>query len=792
MKAVTTARLIGRDGPRVHFAGDYDTSITVTVLEPAIIRVTVLRKEGWKLDRTWSLAPGGMEPPFEGRARDDLTGFSCPDFEMRDEDGRIVIATEALTAVVRLSPFGIDWHEAGSSTAFAQDRPTQAYMVSRKTGQIAHFMARNPAESHHGLGDKAGPYDRTGRRYRLDAVDPCGFDAETSDPLYKIIPFYIVDRDGGPSYGLFYDNLATGEVDFGATIDNYHGLFRCYRADDGDLDYYFIAGPAMRDVVARYTWLTGGQHFPPQWSLGFGITSMSIADAPDADARVTAFIEDCRRHAIPCDSFHFGSGYSSIGARRYCFNWNHDKFPDPAATMKRLNDAGMRPVANLKPCLLDDHPKLADAMDKGILVKDASTGAPALAQFWDGLGFHLDFTNPAGIDWWRNGLKTTLLDFGIVTAWNDNNEFEIWDEDAICHGFGRPFPQPLARPIQAQLMSKLSRETQIAQRPMERPYVISRAGGPGIGRYGQTWSGDNSTDWKTLRWNLRQGLGMSLSGLFNIGHDVGGFHGPTPEPELLCRFIEFCALWPRFVMNSWKSSGIVTLPWMYPDLLPTVREAYTLRYRLMPHIYAAMRRAAVSHVPPLRPLGMDFPHDSKARREQDSFLLGEGLLVAPVLDKGTVTRNVYLPEHPHGWYDFHSAQWFAGGQEIAMEAPLGRIPLLAAGGSMIALSEQIDRVDPQRDAVRRLRVFAHRQQATSSAELYDDDGVTPDWNLGAGRLLGVKLTTDARGQSQLSPTSVGSYRPLYDRIAVEAVGGELSIEAGSEQWLTLDASARRT
>ena len=176
---------------------------------------------------------------------------------------------------------------------------------------------------------------------------------------------------------------------------------------------------------------------------------------------------------------------------------------------------------------------------------------------------------------------------------------------------------------------------------------------PGIGRYGQTWSGDNATDWKTLRWNLRQGLGMSLSGLFNIGHDVGGFHGPTPEPELLCRFIEFCALWPRFVMNSWKTTGIVTLPWMYPDSLPQVHQAYALRYRLTPHIYAAMHRAAVAHVPPVRPLGMDFTDDARARAEQDSFLLGEGLLVAPVLDQGVTARSVYLPAHPHGWYDFH-------------------------------------------------------------------------------------------------------------------------------------------
>ena len=97
------------------------------------------------------------------------------------------------------------------------------------------------------------------------------------------------------------------------------------RAQDGDLDFYVLAGPSAADVTRRFSWLTGGQAFAPKWSLGFGMTSMTIADAPDADARVTAFIETCRRHAIPCDSFHFGSGYTSIGARRYAFNWNRDQ-----------------------------------------------------------------------------------------------------------------------------------------------------------------------------------------------------------------------------------------------------------------------------------------------------------------------------------------------------------------------------------------------------------------------------------------------------------------------------------
>ena len=106
-------------------------------------------------------------------------------------------------------------------------------------------MARDWRERHYGMGDKAGPLDHTGRRFKIDAVDPCGFDAELSDPLYKMIPFLIVDGPAG-AHGVFYDNLAIGEMDLGCTIDNYHGLFRSYSAQDGDLDFYVLAGPRFR------------------------------------------------------------------------------------------------------------------------------------------------------------------------------------------------------------------------------------------------------------------------------------------------------------------------------------------------------------------------------------------------------------------------------------------------------------------------------------------------------------------------------------------------------------------
>lgn len=739
MKALTHGRFRGLDGHAALFdlatgpAATPLATLRVAILESDIGRVTLRRPAGYRLDRGWAIAPDRAEPPFEGRLRDDISGFANPAAAVSEDGGIVTLATAGLRAQIRLDPFGIAWYRAGEQQPFLQDRPTQAYLLSRKTNALLHAMERHEGERHYGLGDKAGPLDRTGRRFAIDAVDPCGFDAELSDPLYKMLPFFIVDGARG-AHGIFYDNLALGSVDLGCTIDNYHGLFRSYRAEDGDLDYYVLAGPAVPEVTRRFSWLTGGQAFAPRWTLGFAMTTMTIADAPDADARITGFIEDCRRNGIRCDSFHFGSGYTSIGNRRYVFNWNRDKFPDPAATMARLKAAGMQPVTNIKPCLLDDHPRLDEAKARGILVADGDTGEPAVAQFWDGLGFHVDFTNPEGRQWWADGIRDALLAFGVTAVWSDNNEYEIWDEDAICNGDGRPFPQGLARPAQALLMHKLAYETQAAQAPGKRPYTITRAGGAGIARYGQTWSGDNETAWKTLRYNLTQGLNMSLSGLYNIGHDVGGFHGDSPGPELFCRFVEFCALWPRMVMNSWKASGIVNTPWMHPGVLPQVRSAMELRHSLIPYLYTQMWRAALEDVPPVRPLLWDFASDAIAATVEDAFMLGPDLLVAPVLDEGATTRQIYLPAHPGGWYDWHDGTPFEGGRTVTVAAPLGRLPVFARAGAIV----------PIEDATGLTVVVFGAPDHGGSGVLYVDDGETSDWR-NAGIAVEFRLRPDATG-----------------------------------------------
>ncbi|MDR3493257.1 MAG: glycoside hydrolase family 31 protein [Ancalomicrobiaceae bacterium] len=765
MKALTHARFSHMDGNAAIFevgaGGAILATVRIAILEPDIGRVTLRRPSGYRLDRGWAIAPGGLEPSYAGRPRDDVSGFTHPSVSIAPSEGTVLLSSGGLSAEVRLQPFGIAWRRSGDSEAFLNDRSTQAYLLSLKTGALAHHMARHRQERHYGLGDKAGPLDRTGRRFAIDAVDPCGFDAELSDPLYKMLPFFIVDGPAG-AHGIFYDNLAPATVDLGATIDNYHGLFRSYRAEDGDLDYYVLAGPTVPEVTRRFSWLTGGQAFAPRWSLGFGMTSMAIADAPDADARITAFIDNCRRHGIRCDSFHFGSGYTSIGPRRYVFNWNRDKFPDPAATMARLKAAGMQPITNIKPCLLDDHPRLEEARTKAILVKDGETGDPAIAQFWDGLGFHVDFTNPDGRQWWADGIRDALLDYGVTSVWSDNNEFEIWDEDAVCHGDGRPFAQILGRPAQALLMHKLAFETQTAQAPGKRAYTITRAGGAGIWRYGQTWTGDNETAWKTLRYNLTQGLNMGLSGMFSIGHDVGGFHGPVPGPELFCRFVEFCALWPRMVMNSWKDNGTVNTPWMHADVIAQVRDAIALRHRLLPYLYTQMWLAARDDVPPVRPLFWDFGGDAAARDVEDQFMLGPDLLVAPVLLEGATSRDVYLPAHPGGWYGFGDGSHYDGGQRVSVAAPLGRLPLFVRAGAIVPLEE---------GGQLQLALFG-ASDGKAAGLFYQDDGDTAAWR-DEGRAITIAL--DLRPARPVLRIAGGTMPPFT--LSTVGIADTVTIEA---------------
>jgi alpha-glucosidase len=559
-------------------------------------------------------------------------------------------------------------------------------------------------------------------------VDALGYSARTSDPLYKHIPFYITRRPDGAAAGLFYDTLSDCTFDMGCERSNYHGLFRSFTADHGDLDYYVIAGP-LPQIVRRYTWLTGKPTLLPKWALGYSGSTMSYTDRPDAQAAMAEFLAQCEEHDILCDSFHLSSGYTSIGDKRYVFHWNRDKFPDPAAFVRSYAEKGVRLIPNIKPALLHDHPLFAEARDRGLLITGEG-GEPEWVQFWGAVGAYLDFSNPATFAWWKERLTSTLLDVGMGGTWNDNNEFEIVSPKARAK-MGSAIE---TKPLQTLQMLRASCEAQIAHAPDKRPFLVSRAGAAGMQRYVQTWSGDNYTSWETLKYNVRMGLGLALSGVSNIGHDVGGFDGPKPDAELFVRWIGFGIFMPRFSIHSWNTDGSVNEPWMHPEVTPHVRDLIKLRYRLLPHLYDLSWKYAQGCEPIVRPTCFDFPDDPACLDDNDDMMLGAALLVAPVVEPGVAMRTLYLPAGVR-WFDWWTGEVFDGGQTVWRPAPFRRPPLFARAGSVIALNTAEQRFGARADH-RGFAVFPVAR-GTFEVEIFDDDGESQAWRRGRYRLWRV-------------------------------------------------------
>jgi alpha-glucosidase len=745
-----------------------------------LLRIAVTPNKGLAVDRTWMIAPEG-DVPWQGRDRLSTDGFSPLGAESEagdagsvlrfGDDWRVLVQSAPLALTIQRR-FGDGW------TTVVADRPTGAWQWFERRGVLRHFQARSLGARHYGLGDKAGPLDRTGKRLRCLQTDALGYDAEAQDPLYKHAPFVIADADEGGAVGLLYDTLAEITFDLGAEHSNYHPHYRHVDAQEKGVVLYVIAGPKVRDVVPRLMALTGRPHFQPRWSMGFAFTTMHHADAPNAQEVIAGFAERCRAEAIPISAIHSGSGYTTkADGRRYVFTWNEDKFPDRTGFFHRLSELGFSTCANVKPVLLTEHPDYPRAAAEGWFVRRAD-GRPAVEMFWGGNGSSLDFTNPATVAWWKEGITGQVLGAGFTAAWNDNNECELWDETATVDGFGSPLPAIDLRPVHALLMTRATFEATLAREPDMRPYTISRAGPIGIARYGETWSGDNRTSWHTLKWNLRQGLSMALSGMPLTGHDIGGFDGPKAGPELFVRWVEMMSLHPRAVMNSWKPqlADPTNTPWMHgPENTRLVKQALGLRYRFLPVLYDLAYRAHRDGSPLIAPLFYHFD-DPECRDDMDAFMLGDDILVAPAVEEGATSVSVFLPRVEGGWHDFHSGVIHAGGQMAEIPAPLGRLPVLVRNGAILPLAAAWPQQAPHDATDVTFTLFAAEGSGAASRTIFFDDGIGWGFRDRDASMLDVSATWDAasasasvaerwsgRGRPALSFACEGSASRVFDR-----------------------------
>ena len=719
--------------------------IRILFLTDSILRIRA-GFDGDFAEESYSLVMTAWEDRMDDFLKGRRTRVEAADAVLSDGDREAVIEGRILKVVVEKDPFRICVYDK-EGTLLHADIVDLAYMEDSNHRRI-HTSEISPEDCFYGFGEKSGSFNKAQKFMSMSPKDAMGYNPRETDSLYKHIPFYIkLNRETRKAVGYFYHNTCECDFDMGREKSNYWKPHSRYRTDGGDIDLFLIAGPSVRQVVERYTDLTGKSAMLPRYALGYLGSSMYYPELDnDCDDAILDFIDTTREEKIPVDGFQLSSGYCTVetdkGIKRCVFTWNKKRFKDPREFFAQMEKRGVTVSPNVKPGILLIHPKLDEMKAKGMFIKASGSDEPGIGTWWGGKGVFADFTNPSTRTYWKEMLKENVLEYGTSSVWNDNCEYDsLVDKDCRCDFEGKGGTIGQLKSVMSNIMCHITDEAIHETFTNTRPYIVCRSGHCGIQRYAQTWAGDNLTCWDSLKYNIATILGMSLSGVANQGCDIGGFYGPSPEAELMVRWIQNGIFQPRFSIHSTNTDNTVTEPWMYGDCTDYIREAIGLRYQLSPYLYSLMERAHETGLPIMEPMCSAFQEDVNCYEEGVDFMLGDSLLVANVVEKGAVSRKVYLPEG-ETFYDFYTRAAYEGGRTVELPVDLGSIPLFVRSGAIIPMAEdRLDNLKTQQAEHLRILCAADRD---GRFELYEDDGISMDYEKGGCLKTSITMTAGER------------------------------------------------
>ena len=745
--------------------------IRILFLTDSILRIRA-GFDGDFAEESYSLVMTAWEDRMDDFLKGRRTRVEAADAVLSDGDREAVIEGRILKVVVEKEPFRICVYDK-EGTLLHADIVDLAYMEDSNHRRI-HTSEISPEDCFYGFGEKSGSFNKAQKFMSMSPKDAMGYNPRETDSLYKHIPFYIkLNRGTRKAVGYFYHNTCECDFDMGREKSNYWKPHSRYRTDGGDIDLFLIAGPSVRQVVERYTDLTGKSAMLPRYALGYLGSSMYYPELDkDCDDAILDFIDTTREEKIPVDGFQLSSGYCTVetdkGIKRCVFTWNKKRFKDPREFFAQMEKRGVTVSPNVKPGILLIHPRLDEMKAKGMFIKASGSDEPGIGTWWGGKGVFADFTNPSTRTYWKEMLKENVLEYGTSSVWNDNCEYDsLVDKDCRCDFEGKGGTIGQLKSVMSNIMCHITDEAIHETFTNTRPYIVCRSGHCGIQRYAQTWAGDNLTCWDSLKYNIATILGMSLSGVANQGCDIGGFYGPSPDAELMVRWIQYGIFQPRFSIHSTNTDNTVTEPWMYGDCTDYIREAIGLRYQLSPYLYSLMERAHETGLPIMEPMCSAFQEDVKCYEEGVDFMLGDSLLVANVVEKGAVSRKVYLPEG-ETFYDFYTRSAYEGGRTVELPVDLGSIPLFVRSGAIIPMAEdRLDNLKTQQAEHLRILCAADRD---GRFELYEDDGISMDYEKGG--FLKTSITMTAGERTVLDFHQEGHYETAVKTLYLDMIHRE--------------------
>jgi alpha-glucosidase len=762
----------------------------------------------------FSSLPNGIEIE-DGEAREEITALRDDVLRVRitqkgrmPEDASWAVLAGARTSSVKVTPDNNSDHLGFRTGALIVeiDRDTLQLTIFDLNGHVVQQDARPvtftghsfriyktmPLDEHYfGLGDKTGPLDRRNEAFTLWNTDAYRFQ-ESTDPIYKSIPFFMTYKEGRAS-GILLDNTWRTSFDFGKEQAETYS----FGAVDGPLNYYVLYGPSPKRVVETYAWLTGTPSLPPLWALGFQQSRYSYTP----QSRVLEVADRLRKDRIPSDAIYLDIGFQD---RNRPFTVNSKLFPDFAGMIAKLKAENFHTVA-----ITDLH--IAKAPDQNYMPYDTGIagdqfvknpdGSIYTGRVWPGPSVFPDFTRAQTREWWGT-LYRQFQKIGIAGFWNDMNEPSVFDSptktmpEDVVHRIDEPgFTKRTATHAEIHDLygmenSRATFDGLIKNDPDTRPFVLTRATYAGGQRYAATWTGDNSSSWNHLRLATPMLENLGLSGFALAGADVGGYAG-TPSPELLTKWLEVAAFQPIDRDHTEEGTGDQE-PWVGGPQQEAIRRHFIEeRYHLMPYLYTLAEEASRTGLPIVRPLFLEYPDAAPDHHPIDTdlaasaeFLLGRDLLIAP--NPYPEESDTYTVEFPSlDWYDYWTGVKVPkpvstatasvqpeGLQDrvplsITVHPELSKLPVFVHAGSILPIAPLVQSTNETPQGRLTVRVYVGDNCA---GEIYQDDGKTYAYQHGAYLRMKLSCQVTATGLSLKVGSHEGSYMPWWKDIRVEVYG----------------------
>ncbi|MEM1581633.1 MAG: glycoside hydrolase family 31 protein [Candidatus Bathyarchaeia archaeon] len=628
-------------------------------------------------------------------------------WNMEERNGKVSLVTDKISASVNLKTGLIEFCDtSGNIILKEQNRGAiQTEVAGEKTYQVEQVFSVSGNECFYGLGQHPGVFNYKGRSITLIQRN---WDVA--------IPFLVSSR----GYGILWDNCSMTRVD-------------SFKDDEGDkltwwseaadsIDYYFIYGPSMDDIIASYRELTGSAPLLPLWAYGY----WQSKERYKTQSEIVEAAKTFRERGIPIDVIvqdwmYWGKhGWNA-------FKFDEESFPDPSKMVKDLHTLNVHVLISIWPIFDVNTDVYKEMSSKGYICPNTRCYDP--------------FNEGARSLYWKY-IKRTFFNIGFDGWWLDATEPET---GAGWSSFYTPFHSTkTAMGSGARYVNAYSLMTTKAvyegQRGTsnKRVVILTRSSFAGQQRYSAiTWSGDICHDWGILREQIPAGLNFSISGIPYWTTDIGGFFSGNPETEsyreVFIRWFQWGAFCPIFRVHG---TTYAKEPWMFgPEAEKILVKYIKLRYRLLPYIYTVAWMVTSQGYTIMRPLVMDFRDDLRALNIEDQYMFGPAIMVSPVTLPKVPSRKIYLPKITGGWYDFWTGSRIEGGQIIDTPTPLDILPIHVKAGSIVPMGPSLQYAGEKPMNPMEIRVY---QGADGSFTIYEDDGETNRYENGEYSLINLE------------------------------------------------------